>query len=713
MGKKLLLTGAVAFFSLAAAAQSIKVYDTGQKWDAQLGSLLSGKAVQYAMPRTARTATADTALTVKVTVTDAEAVATFLKGAGAEADIITDELVVATLSPDLIPDLAGRGDVKYISSTRKFHPLLDKVRSDTKVTEVVTGEGLETPYTGKGVLIGVIDQGFEYQHPAFANRVKRWGINSSSGAFSTNIRTTDPNDDNGHATHVMNIAGGSEVSGCSYYGIATGAELLPVTSNFDDASVLKQVAAIKSYAEGAGMPWVINMSFGGSDGPRDGTTEFNQNMDKLAGAGGIFVAAMGNDGGSACHAYRTITAANTPVYLAVKFDSDNTNLALDSEIWSDAADGKSHLTITPCVYSGGKLIDLTEKVNLGAAYTTGIDAFNNRQYASAQIVLANVLSYIGVSGASSNFYFMWKVEGAAGDSFHAWTGNDSYVSSFVTKGSPYPAKKGDDDYSLSEGSATTGKAVAVASYNVTNTATNISGTTYQWDVGNVGGISNFSSHGPLVGDDTAAKPAVAAPGGVVISAISKNYKKFSATDATVVQSVTYNGKKYYYSVMSGTSMATPAISGIVALWLEANPKLTYDDLITIFKETSRRDAFTGTANADGWNAKAGYGKIDAYAGLKKALELANSSGIGETLNSPAPVSLQKDAGAWRILFNSDESFADISLYGLDGTLVSSRHLDAPRRAQEEVVSFGGLTPGVYLIRIATTQSSLTRKVVVR
>ena len=40
-------------------------------------------------------------------------------------------------------------------------------------------------------------------------------------------------------------------------------------------------------------------------------------------------------------------------------------------------------------------------------------------------------------------------------------------------------------------------------------------------------------------------------------------------------------------------MATPVVAGAVALWLEANPKLTCKDVARIIKETARRDSFGG------------------------------------------------------------------------------------------------------------------------
>lgn len=97
--------------------------------------------------------------------------------------------------------------------------------------------------------------------------------------------------------------------------------------------------------------------------------------------------------------------------------------------------------------------------------------------------------------------------------------------------------------------------------------------------------------------------------------------------------------------------------------------------------------------------------------MKEAINLRTA--INETMNTAAPVTLKKDNDCWKVLFNNDESYADIQVVSLGGQTVSHAHLNAPRHGQEHVVSLHGLTPGVYIFRINTTASSLTRKVVVR
>jgi len=78
----------------------------------------------------------------------------------------------------------------------------------------------------------------------------------------------------------------------------------------------------------------------------------------------------------------------------------------------------------------------------------------------------------------------------------------------------------------------------------------------------------------------------------------------------------------FYTTMSGTSMATPVVAGIVALMLEANPMLTPDQVKQILQQTA-----TNMPGMEPWEVGAGY--VNAYAAVEKAF---SGRGYGATLN---------------------------------------------------------------------------------
>ncbi|MFF3950685.1 S8 family serine peptidase [Streptomyces sp. NPDC001902] len=79
-----------------------------------------------------------------------------------------------------------------------------------------------------------------------------------------------------------------------------------------------------------------------------------------------------------------------------------------------------------------------------------------------------------------------------------------------------------------------------------------------------------------------------------------------------------------YGLLSGTSMATPHVSGTVALMLQARPGLTVDDALGILTGTSFFDQRYGARP----NPRYGWGRIDAYAAVKEA---ALRSGVRGTV----------------------------------------------------------------------------------
>lgn len=143
-------------------------------------------------------------------------------------------------------------------------------------------------------------------------------------------------------------------------------------------------------------------------------------------------------------------------------------------------------------------------------------------------------------------------------------------------------------------------------------------------------IAGYSSRGPRRdnGDNNPVnelKPDVTAPGSNIIQAegcVSSGgcNNNIPGQDAS---SNSYTGRG------SGTSYATPAVTGVIALMIEANPSLDPLTIREILKKTAERRGEPTFPEIDPyWNRDFGWGMVDARKAVEMALHMANSSDYG-------------------------------------------------------------------------------------
>lgn len=630
---------------------------------------------------------------------DAQTVANRIKQDGYQAVVITPTLLTARVPSDEVTKLVEMKEVEHIQASETYTGLMDKVRPEIGADKVQAGEGLETPYTGKGVIVGIIDQGFEYRHISFLDknnkpRVKAvWDRTGYSEGKKSEPTTTIPFQgdklgSDGHATHVTGIAAGSKLPENNYYGVAPEADIIMIPSTFNSNEVLEDVQYIDQYAKEHHQPWVINMSFGSTLGSHDGEDYSSKALNQIvtSGAGHQIVVAAGNSGYDKIHATHTFTKKGE----VARYLYNTGSYGVYSQIWCETPDSARHISVKPFVYSNGER-DYQEGLDWSNFMAEDIAPYDKKQYYT-----------VGIQKNSlGDLQLGVEITADPGTTIHIWNGNyygtvadavsDEYLS-------------GDVNSTLSGGTACADDLITVASYVSRKKYTSYAGKNYTAGYGDEGEISGFSSRGPSLCVEP--KPTVAAPGSMVVSAISKFNSGFSETSQYIVQNVTRKDKDFFFAANAGTSMAAPVVTGTIALWLQANPNLTSKQITDIVKTTSRKDSFTGDEE---WNNTFGYGKIDAYAGLKKALELGDATGIPSVYDTEAPISIQKEAGAWRILFNSNEHVADVCIYDANGRMVSCKHFNNIARGEEKVIDFGTLAKGVYIIQIKTPKGVITRK----
>ena len=126
-----------------------------------------------------------------------------------------------------------------------------------------------------------------------------------------------------------------------------------------------------------------------------------------------------------------------------------------------------------------------------------------------------------------------------------------------------------------------------------------------YTIGDIAGFSGYQAEG--AGPTGVALPTICAPGTYVVAAGSR-YSYFTNSVNTVMKDETGS----YWGIMSGTSMATPTVAGIIALWLQANPQLSVAKVKEILANTSIHDKFTMGRKRDHFGPN---GKINAIDGM--------------------------------------------------------------------------------------------------
>ncbi|MGM9841105.1 MAG: S8 family peptidase [Candidatus Limisoma sp.] len=235
--------------------------------------------------------------------------------------------------------------------------------------------------------------------------------------------------------------------------------------------------------------------------------------------------------------------------------------------------------------------------------------------------------------------------------------------------------------------------IAVGSYNIRNDWASLDGNLYGYPNSfPVGKISSFSSYGTL--HDGRKLPHVCAPGCTVISSTNTYYVNNSdngITDEALQGKYTGESTTNYWHQCFGTSMACPVVTGSIALWLEADPGLTVDDVKEIIAKTATvDDDVTGfTGDPVQWGA----GKFNAYEGLKEVLRKQGSVG---SLTAKNDRLLVKTIGENQYnAFVAGADCLDVVVYNISGQPVLRKSV----AGDETSINVEGLQRGYYIMHV--------------
>jgi len=527
----------------------------------------------------------------------------------------------------------------------KAVPDLEKALYGTRTDSVHAGFGLPQGFTGNDVLIGIVDWGFDYTHPMFydtamtASRIRgiwdQFRIGGPSPEGFDYGRVEDTPEDlaalgsdtanvysySYHGTHVGGIAGGAG-AGTELIGMAPSAELLFATFLVDESAAMDAFAWMQDVAEADGKRLVINMSWSLPQfGTRDGLGMINQYINAMSEEGVVFVGSGGNNGDSDFHIAHDFQGDTMRSRVQFYPESANVNMwGQNLTMWGEpGASFEASFAITEM---GSTVVDespwydteagplMLDSMLVHAGDTLLFDLVvedahpdNGRPYVRFRIRKGASALGIGLQiRADQGQVHAWNVT-------HLSNGVGNWGQDFQSTGSDWTA--GDPEYGVSQ-PANTESVIAVGAYY----------SEYLNPVGNEGGgtLANFSTLGPTI--DGRTKPDISAPGVSVESSISS----FTDANFNQTESVDFGGVSYPFARLSGTSMSGPAVAGIAALMLEANPSLTPFEVRQTLKATARMDNHTGEIPEEGspvW----GWGKVNAIqavmaaSGIQSAPEL--------------------------------------------------------------------------------------------
>lgn len=432
--------------------------------------------------------------------------------------------------------LALNKDIQYIEFPKELYIVDYESNREVCVQRTQKVFGLD----GRGVVIGFIDSGIDYTHPAFIDEEGKSRVEyifdlsvKPNAVYNNNqineaLKVRDPysvvpcEDILGHGTSVCGIACAGGKIDEKYYGVAKKSSIMMVKSGRGlfslSTNIMKGLKFLVDKSKELNKPLVVNISLSTNDGDHNGSSLLERYISTIADSELIsIVIAAGNEGDSSHHIGGVILDENK-----INFNVDEDETVVIINFYKSILPKVSIELISPAGVSTGKVI-VEEGYKEGRIsqskyiiFNTGPKPFDlngdigislkgeGRNILAGQwtIILRKENEYEGI-------YDMWLPisEGLSRDTkFLQATVNN-------TLGIP----------------ATVENVISVGSYDYKTK-----------------NISPFSGRGAVVDLTMNAKPDVVAPGEEILSTIPGGF----------------------YDRKTGTSMAAPHVSGVSALLME-------------------------------------------------------------------------------------------------------------------------------------------------
>lgn len=681
-----------------------------------------------------------------------------LRQAGVQVENVRGNIALVSATADAVEAMEDMDAVARFTVERPILPKLDIARAVTGIDKIHAGQDLTRAYTGKGVVTGIVDGGFDPNHINFKNAdgTSRVGLFTyfrpvQAGGFQQDQVTAEnmdqidtETDETFHGTHTLGIlAGGYKgdvehavrqnafasenvTAANPYYGVATDGDIAVSAGALTDYYIAMGCEAILNYAAYRKAPVVINLSLGSNVGPHDGTSTICQYIDEISAQDNAIVCiSAGNEGDMPITLSKNFTDGDNVLrsclYPAAQVQGLNNVRYGQTYFYSDSSTPFEIQAVVVNRTRGVVAMRMPMPATDGAIQYWVSDADYKQD--DTDIVSAQFgkwfEGYIGVGATrdevSGRYYAVLDCMCWDNTTSAANNPMGNYIIGFQITGAAGQRMDvyGDGGFNYFNGYGLDGftdgqfngtindvacgkSPIVVGSYNTRDNFPAMDNGIYGYNNQFLPGkMSSFTSFGSLV--DGRNLPTVCAPGATVVSSSNEYYlDAVRAGDESRQAAVTTNGRRHSWHQCIGTSMSSPLVAGSIALWLEADPTLTAERVRDIISRTAVKDDDTRTS---GDPVQWGAGKFDAYAGIK---EVIKGAGVGTvTVDAPDKTTVQYDGHC--ITATCPAGAVTVEVYNTSGAKVATA-TDADGRVEIPVASLGH---GVYVVKANTVTTKIT------
>lgn len=508
---------------------------------------------------------------------------------------LMNEYAILTVREDAIEALANIPEIEYIEKPKRLYFAINNAKAASCINSLQVGNDA---LLGEGCIVSIIDSGIDYSHEDFRNEdgttriLNLWDqtitgnppngyiigteytMEKINEALSLQSRQEQLNavpsrDLSGHGTAVAGIAASNgRASNGVYRGVAPRAELIivklgtPRADSFPRTTELMQAVdyVIKKALEYQ-KPVAVNLSFGNTYGSHDGNSLLETYIDSMANIWkNVICIGTGNEGATGGHTSGVVeNGVNTKVEIAVA----EYETVLNLQIWKNYADAFNIIITSPGGRSVGPVSPVLEPQRFVLEGTELLLYYGDPSP-------YNISQEIYIDFIPSDTYVtsgIWTItlvpERIVSGEYNMWLPSQSALN----QGTNFLFPTETTTLTIP---STASRAISVGAYD-----------------SNILSYADFSGRGNFLNQNV-IKPTIAAPG----------------------VNITTTAQGGGYAVRTGTSMATPFVTGSAAIMMEwgivrGNDAFLYGEKLKAYLQRGAKalPGFTEFPNPQvGWGA---------------------------------------------------------------------------------------------------------------